>query len=99
MSLFDGGEVPNHLDLLPLPEIPPVPPKEQLAWEKELLGIYLSEHPLQRVAAELERAITNSLGQIDSTLEGQMVTTAGVVTAVRRIKGPPEEPHLTRVRT
>lgn len=85
MSLFDGGEVPNHLDLLPLPEIPPVPPKEQLAWEKELMGIYLSEHPLQRVAPELERAITNSLGQIDSTLEGQMVTTAGVVTAVRRI--------------
>ncbi|MBI2845636.1 MAG: DNA polymerase III subunit alpha [Chloroflexi bacterium] len=85
MSLFDGGEANNHLDLLPLPEIPPIPLKDQLAWEKELTGTYLSEHPLQRVAQELEQAITNPLSQIDSTLEGQMVTTAGMVTAVRRI--------------
>lgn len=92
MSLFEGENGGNNLDLLTLPEVPAVPRKEQLSWEKELVGVYLSEHPLQQVAQELERGITNTLSQIDTSLQGQMVTTAGVVAGVRRITTKRGEP-------
>jgi DNA polymerase-3 subunit alpha len=64
---------------------PPISEKEMLAWEKELLGIYVSEHPLQRlVQSALKEFIL--LDQIDHSLEGQNVAIAGSITRVRLTK-------------
>jgi DNA polymerase-3 subunit alpha len=59
-----------------------VPMRERLAWEKELTGVYLSEHPFSAVAGELS-AETMLLGQIDAELNGQMVDIVGMVGSVR----------------
>lgn len=75
-----------------LPEIGEVSRKESLAWEKELVGAYISDHPLSRVWIDLERTITALTGQIDETMAGQNVTMAGMVASVRQIftkKGDP----------
>ncbi|KPL20680.1 MAG: hypothetical protein AMJ93_11320 [Anaerolineae bacterium SM23_84] len=61
---------------------PPFTEKEMLAWEKELLGVYISEHPLQRLVEQASRDYT-LLDQIDQELEGQQVTIAGNVTRVQ----------------
>jgi DNA polymerase-3 subunit alpha len=73
---------------IPLPDMPEVPRKEMLAWEKELVGFYVSEHPLQQVAASLDGTVTAFCGEIDEEMAGQKVIIAGVVAWVR--------PHITK---
>jgi DNA polymerase-3 subunit alpha len=75
-----------------LPDVPEVPRKEALAWEKELIGAYISEHPLSRVWADLENTITVLAGQIDDTMAEQNVTVAGMVNYVRQIVTKRGEP-------
>ncbi|MGB9880263.1 MAG: DNA polymerase III subunit alpha, partial [Anaerolineae bacterium] len=63
--------------------VPPVSQKEMLAWEKELLGTYVSDHPLQRLAQNAWDARQNKLytplDQIDESLKGHVVIVAGRV--------------------
>jgi DNA polymerase-3 subunit alpha len=59
--------------------------KEKLAWEKELLGVYLSEHPFSRAAQKLAPLTTALCGQIDEEMVGQGVVTAGMVSSVRQL--------------
>jgi DNA polymerase-3 subunit alpha len=67
-----------------LPEIPEVSRKEILSWEKDLVGTYVSEHPLQNVVADLGDTISHFSGDLDDSLNGQIVTLAGMVTYIRR---------------
>jgi DNA polymerase-3 subunit alpha len=90
MSLFEAGGLGpggngSHQTFDRLPDVPDVPPKELLAWEKELLGAYLSEHPLHRLAGQVQDTITALCGQIDATLAGQKVIVAGMVSGTRVI--------------
>ena len=58
--------------------------REQLAWERELLGVYLTKHPLD----EFKDYLTTSLIQIkdlSADLENQSVTVGGMVTTVKKI--------------
>jgi DNA polymerase-3 subunit alpha len=75
-----------------LPQVAEVPRREVLGWEKELVGAYISDHPLSRVWADLEGTVTVLTGQIDETMDGQNVTVAGLVNRVRNTltkKGAP----------
>ncbi len=58
--------------------------KEYLSWEKELLGIYLSEHPLQQLTERMGDVVDAYLGELKETEEGSLVTIACVVTSARR---------------
>ena len=71
-----------------LPEVADGSRKELLTWEKELIGAYISDHPLARVWADLESSITALSGEIEENMTGQNVTVAGLVNYVR--------PHLTK---
>lgn len=57
---------------------------ERLIWERELLGIYLSQHPLESFAAELREKAT-PIERIKNELEGKPVTIGGNVGEVRAI--------------
>jgi len=75
-----------------LPEVAEVQRREVLGWEKELIGAYISDHPLSRVWADLEGSITVLTGQIDESMAGQNAIVAGMVNYVRQIttkKGDP----------
>ncbi len=58
--------------------------REQLAWEKELMGLYLSSHPLDNYEAYLAGE-TTPLAELSLDQEGQTVTVGGIITTVRRI--------------
>ena len=90
LSMFDldSGLAPASAVAIRLPDAPEVSRREKLTWEKELVGVYVSEHPLQRMAADLRETVTAFCGQIDEEMAGQSVTVAGVVSWVR--------PHTTR---
>lgn len=87
MSLF-GSSTGVVEDL----ELPPtsteVNRREMLSWEKELLGVYASEHPLTPYLPDLERVITHSSAELDETHHLQPVQIAGLVSNVR--------PHWTQ---
>jgi DNA polymerase-3 subunit alpha len=93
MTLFgEAGPAADTSVLTPLPNIEEAPAKEKLAWEKELVGIYTSEHPLTRVMADLHDTVTALCGQITEDMAGQKVVVAGAITYVRRLttkKGDP----------
>jgi len=67
-----------------LPPIPEVPLREMLEWEKDLMGVYLSEHPLTRAARELADVINAYAGQLHEEPHDSVVTVAGMVRRIRR---------------
>ena len=95
-TMFDlwGEKVPVPMPGLELePAIVPV--REKLAWEKELMGVYLSEHPFSALAGK-ETALNITLcGQIDTELVGQNVAVAGIVASVRNLFTRDGRPFVT----
>ena len=59
--------------------------KEILDWEKELLGVYLSEHPFSPFAEKAVAENTMLCGQVDEEMEGQAVMVAGMVSSIHHI--------------
>jgi DNA polymerase-3 subunit alpha len=81
-SLF--GELPEARGRPPvLPELPPWPEAERLAREKEVLGFFISGHPLEPFRPEVELFGTRTTATLGQWSE-QVVRVAGVITAVRR---------------
>lgn len=62
--------------------------RRQLGWEKELLGSYVSDHPLAAQMDDLSKVISHYSGEITEDMEGEKVTVAGEICAIR--------PYLTR---
>jgi DNA polymerase-3 subunit alpha len=58
-------------------------PEYKRKWEKELLGITISDPPLLDVRRTLEKKITHALDQLPSQREHQIVTVGGMVTEIR----------------
>jgi len=57
----------------------------QLAWEKELLGVYVSEHPFSRAASALSRRVTAMCSEVSAEMAGRELVIAGVVGSTRQI--------------
>jgi len=83
-TMFDlfGSQVDTPLPALEL-EPSPAKREDMLAWEKELLGVYVSEHPFRAVAHDLSRYATHSIADLTLELVGQSVTVAGMVNRVQ----------------
>lgn len=58
--------------------------KERLTWERELLGLYISAHPLDHYDTYFEEQ-TVSLASIGPDLDGRKTTVGGLVSTVRTI--------------
>ncbi len=85
VSLFDSGPDSAPLER-PLPDdITEAPPRERLRWEKELLGLYLSDHPLGELAGVIGEYVTAYSGELGEELDQQRICVGGVVTEVRRV--------------
>ncbi|MDQ6771424.1 MAG: DNA polymerase III subunit alpha, partial [Candidatus Dormibacteraeota bacterium] len=69
----------------PIEEAVPMPGEEKLRNEKELLGLYLSDHPLNRIEVELARLTDTSASQVTTDLAGTEVRVGGLVRDVRRV--------------
>jgi DNA polymerase-3 subunit alpha len=86
-SIFDVFESDVHGlgDDVPPPDGDEWPKGMKLAYEKEMLGIYVSDHPLSDIAGVIKAARTISLGQTDELRDGQAGWFAGIVSAFERI--------------
>jgi DNA polymerase-3 subunit alpha len=73
---------------VPEVEITPAPTKysekEQLLWERELMGLYVSAHPLDKYDKYFEEQ-TMPFSSIKPELDGAKVVVGGIIAAVRSI--------------
>ncbi|HXH59750.1 MAG TPA: DNA polymerase III subunit alpha [Fimbriimonadaceae bacterium] len=84
-SLFGGDDESTKIELPTLPDVEPPSRTELLSWEKEILGIYVSDHPLRGYQRVLSQVASHSCSSIVDQPEGTRVKIAGVVSAVREI--------------
>jgi DNA polymerase-3 subunit alpha len=80
-EILDDVYVPEEI----LPDIPEYPPTELLAMEKEMLGIYLSGHPLLEFEDELSKNVTFHIGDKgddSSTQDNMQVIIGGIITGI-----------------
>jgi DNA polymerase-3 subunit alpha len=87
LSIF-GDSTGVAEELILQPAIVDVSWRRQLGWEKELLGSYVSDHPLAERMDELSKIVTHYSGEINDAIEGEKVMVAGEICAIR--------PYLTR---
>lgn len=72
LSLFDFAEPEQQKELdIVMPEVGEYDKEEILAFEKEVLGVYISGHPLEQYVGLLERNITNRTTDF-VTADGEM---------------------------
>lgn len=90
-SLF--GAVMTPEEQLTIPDAPPATNEQKLLWEKELLGVYVSGHPLDAFAEETKKRtqigqVVRAVAEQDEmsilSFKGQIVTT-GLVESVREL--------------
>ena len=58
---------------------------EKLLWEKELLGLYISGHPLDRMRDKLEKRTVNIKKIKEEFGNGMQVTIAGIIETARQV--------------
>jgi DNA polymerase-3 subunit alpha len=69
-----------------IPDAPPWPEAERLAFEKESLGFFISGHPLERFRQEIAQWASATTGSLGAAAANGEVTVGGIVTALRLIK-------------
>jgi len=87
MSLFgaDTGLVEKiHLP----PAAVEITRREQLNWERELIGVYITDHPLSPVMEAIQQNVTHFSAELAEAQPQQVVRVAGLITRIR--------PHTTK---
>jgi DNA polymerase-3 subunit alpha len=74
---------PDGDDYAPLPDVPEWPDKEKLGFEKHLLGIYLSSHPLMAREPQLRLFRSLALNELSQCPPKKEVIVAGMVSGIR----------------
>ena len=82
LSLFGGATGVSERLELPASSAG-VPVRQQLTWEKELLGVYISDHPLAPYLETLTQVVTHFSAELSDAEHGQAVTVAGEVSQLR----------------
>jgi DNA polymerase-3 subunit alpha len=84
-DLFGGLETVIQMPSIRLEEAPQrAPEKERLLWERELLGLYLSSHPLDPYETYLHEQ-TQPLAELNREMDERVAVVGGVITSVRQI--------------
>ena len=85
MDLF-GGSLVEETPLLVLQTYIRMSKKDQLDWEKELLGLYISDHPLNAHLRQVENKISHISTALAEAEEASKVSVGGVVNRMRPIR-------------
>ena len=80
-SLFDDPQSTDQV-----PERPEWSKKEKLAFERDMLGLYVSDHPLAGLEIPLAKHASTGIADLlasEQTQDGDTVTVAGLITSVQ----------------
>lgn len=85
IDLFGG----KGIEMPPLklePALKKLQTREKLAWEKELLGIYVSEHPMNEYRELLFKLNATPIAEISEDMNDKMIKIGGVITTIHKIQ-------------
>ena len=83
-SLFGMMSDTSTLPTLKLFEAPLATKKEKLLWEKDLLGLYISGHPLEEFKEKFEK-MDCDIKKLEDKKENDVCVIAGIVTNIREV--------------
>jgi len=83
-SLFGLMENKESIPKLRLKDVPPTPKDVKLVWEKELLGLYISGHPLEKHKEHLEK-LGRRISVIKKHKEGMTIIVGGIIEEVKAV--------------
>ena len=93
-NLFDSISSGSfNLFALRIKETASIGPNERVSWEKELLGIYISEHPLYRHQAFLEKHVL-AIRNLSHAQTGKRVKIAGIINKIKKFITKTGKPML-----
>ena len=85
-GLFEGMKFNNEVRLI---STPPIPRSEKLAWEKELLGLFITSHPLEDFKGVLEKKAIpiSQLPGLTSALNRsrKIIKVGGIILNIKKI--------------
>lgn len=97
-SLFGDAEETIQASSSFLADIEEFSEREKLMFEKELLGFFLTNHPLSQEVENLQRIISHNLADLGEETEGKALKIGGLVSSVKKIitkKGNQEMAFVT----
>lgn len=92
ISLFDNQSA-VAAPSFKLPKVDPAIEKECLSWEKELLGLYISEHPLKNYQSQLAK-IATPCKALSKKQVGHRVKIGGIINKIKKINTRSGQPML-----
>ncbi|HSQ27210.1 MAG TPA: DNA polymerase III subunit alpha [Anaerolineales bacterium] len=91
MSLF--GTHTGVVDEIHLPPVSTeISRREILNWERELIGLYVSDHPLSPVMEDLQDVVTHFSGQLAEVNENEKVRVLGIISRIRHHRSKAGKP-------
>jgi DNA polymerase-3 subunit alpha len=95
-SIFDLDESPTEERPRHTPAIPPgeFDKNELLKLEKEVLGLYVSDHPLSAIRDQLRRKIDTPMTELGARRDGDVVTVGGIVSGLKQMTTKRGEPMV-----
>jgi len=84
---------PQKMEILP--EIPEWHEQQLLSYEKEMLGFYLSSHPLAKYEKVIKGYSTSTSGTLQSLEQGEKVIIGGLLTSVTKKTSKQGKPFYT----
>ena len=89
-GLFDGFSQNISFQLTPTE---PAIKADKLSWEKELLGLFVTSHPMEGFRKALEKKVL-PLSRITKDLTGKIVSIGGVISSMKKIITKTGKPML-----
>jgi len=82
-GLFMGGGDEAPAAPVEFPDLPEWSPAERLAGEKEVLGFYVTGHPLEKYRARIQAVTRFDTASLDEIEHDTTITLAGILTSLR----------------
>jgi DNA polymerase III subunit alpha len=82
-GLFGSLGAPSPVRAVPLPDLPEWTESEKLAAEKEVLGFYITGHPLEKYREAVESLTKFDTSALDEIENEAQIALAGILTSIR----------------
>jgi DNA polymerase III subunit alpha len=95
-SIFDLDDTPSADQPRHHPAIPAAEEdkNELLKLEKEVLGLYVSDHPLSAIRTQLRRKTDTAMTELGARRDGDIVTVGGIVASMKQTTTKKGEPMV-----
>ncbi len=94
-SMFDlwGKSISTPLPSLILEKVD-IPLREKLEWERELLGVYISQHPVASISSTVAGMNAILCGQVTNEFIGENVVVAGLISSLKQLYSRDNRPFI-----